>query len=207
MIGDGFVRRAPGARLWWLFVLALAVVATRARAQQPAAPSATPAATAPAAAPSTSATPAPAQSATPAPATSAPPAPPTPPPPPTKEQLAEAKKFFDAGLKLAKQGLYQEALASFVEANRIVPRESIQRNIGEMHRNLKDFAAAYDDYELLLKNYGDKMKPSLKDAAGKALEELAVLTGVAVVTVQEPDAKITITARRSARRRPRSRIG
>jgi hypothetical protein len=34
------------------------------------------------------------------------------PPPPSASQLAEAKKFFDAGLALKKDGLFKEALAS-----------------------------------------------------------------------------------------------
>ena len=112
--------------------------------------------------------------------------------PPTKEQLAQAKKFFDAGNKLYKEGLYQEALASFLEANRIAPRESIQRNIGQTYRDLKDMASAYEAYDLLLANYGEKMKPSLKSDAQHALEELQVLTGVIAIGVQEPGAHVTI---------------
>ena len=112
--------------------------------------------------------------------------------PPTREQLAQAKKFFDAGNKLYKEGLYQEALASFLEANRIAPRESIQRNIGQTYRDLKDMASAYEAYELLLANYGDKMKPALKSDAQHALEELQVLTGVIAIGVQEPGAHVTI---------------
>src|SRR5207253_1657250 len=59
-------------------------------------------------------------------------------PPPTKQQLAEAKKFFEAGNKLMKDQLYQEALASFVEANRTAPRASIQQNIAFCYRMMKD---------------------------------------------------------------------
>ena len=116
----------------------------------------------------------------------------TPAAPPTKEQVAEAKKFFDAGLKLSKEGLYQEALASFIEANRLSPRESIQRNIAQTYRDLKDMANAYDATQTLLALYGEKMKPNLKSNAQHALEELEVLTGVIDVTVQEPGAKVTL---------------
>jgi hypothetical protein len=112
--------------------------------------------------------------------------------PPTKEQLAEAKKFFEAGLKLKKEGLYQEALASFLEANRISPRESIQNNLALTYRLLKDMASAYEAYDALLALYGDKMKPALKDQAQHAIEELGVLTGVLTVGIQEPGAKVTI---------------
>jgi hypothetical protein len=129
--------------------------------------------------------------------TSASPPPPTPaaapaPAAPTKEQLAEAKKFFDAGLRLKKEGLYQEALASFIEANRLAPRESVQNNLALTYRLLKDMASAYEAYEVLVTSYGDKMKPTLRTEALHALEELGVLTGVLVVGVQEPGAKVTI---------------
>jgi hypothetical protein len=111
---------------------------------------------------------------------------------PTKEQLAEAKKFFEQGLKLKKEGLYQEALASFLEANRITPRESIQNNLALTYRLLKDMGSAYDAYEVLLSRYGDKMKPQLKDEAKKAIEALEVLTGVIAIGVQEPGAKVLL---------------
>ncbi len=117
---------------------------------------------------------------------------PTPPPAPTKEQLADAKKFFEAGLRLKKEGLYQEALASFLEANRISPRESIQNNLALTYRLLKDMASAYEAYDVLLANYGDKMKPTLKGEAQHALEELGVLTGVLAIGIQEPGAKVAI---------------
>ena len=112
--------------------------------------------------------------------------------PPTPAQLAEAKKFFEAGVKLMKEQLYQEALASFLEANKIAPRESIQNNIALSYRNLKDLASAYAAYEELLARYGDKMKPAARADAQRALEELAVLTGVITVKVQEPAAKVTL---------------
>jgi hypothetical protein len=112
--------------------------------------------------------------------------------PPTKQQLAEAKKFFDAGNKLMKDQLYQEALASFVEAARIAPRASIQQNIAFCYRMMKDLAAAYDNYQLLLDRYATQLKPAQKADVERALEELSVLTGVVLVNVQEPDAKVTI---------------
>src|SRR5438477_830222 len=135
-----------------------------------------------------------AQSAPPS-ASAAPPTPAMPPPaatPPTKQQLAEAKKFFDAGNKLMKDQLYQEALASFVEANRIAPRASIQQNIAVCHRMMKDLASAYDDYSLLLDRFGPQLKPAQRADVERALEELSVLTGLVAVSVAEPDAKVTI---------------
>lgn len=107
-------------------------------------------------------------------------------------QVAEARHFFEAGLKLYKQQLFQEALAQFLESNRILPREATQRNIGQTYRDLKDNAAAYDAFETLVAKYSDKMKPQAKADAQQALQELAVITGTVTVTIQEPDANVTV---------------
>jgi hypothetical protein len=167
-----------------MFTLAVALFARPVRAQAPSSPPSP----APVASPPAAAAPTP----TPPMPVVAPTMPSSPLSPPTKEQLAEAKKFFEAGLKLKKEGLYQEALASFLEANRIAPRESIQNNLALTYRLLKDMASAYDAYDALLTLYGDKMKPALKDQAQHAIEELGVLTGVLAIGIQEPGAKVTI---------------
>ncbi|MGO8991915.1 MAG: PEGA domain-containing protein [Polyangiaceae bacterium] len=172
-----------------MFTLAGGLVASSARAQTPSpapdqapsAPATPPAATPPAPAPPPAA-PAPAPVATP----------PAPPPQATKEQLAEAKKFYDNGKKLAKEGLYQEALASFLEANRISPRASIQQELANTYRLLKDMPNAYEAHEVLLTKYGDQLKPNVRLNAQHALEELEVLTGVVVIAIQEPGAHVLI---------------
>ncbi len=107
-------------------------------------------------------------------------------------QVAQARLFFEAGLKLYKQQLYQEALAQFLESNRMLRREATQRNIGQTYRDLKDNAAAYEAFEALLDLYGDKMKPQAKADAQQALQELAVITGTVTVSIQEPGANVTI---------------
>jgi len=91
-----------------------------------------------------------------------------------------------------KEELYQQALADFIEANSLAPRESVQNNIARSYRQLKDLASAYREYEVLLAKYGDKMSAAKKADTTRVLEELATLTGVAVVTVSEPDAAITV---------------
>src|SRR5689334_20183374 len=79
-------------------------------------------------------------------------------PPPAA--LAEAKKNFEVGLKLYKEGLVKEALAAFVAADKIVARSSVERNIGQCQRDLKDFAGAYETYSSLLEKFGPTLKPA-----------------------------------------------
>lgn len=109
--------------------------------------------------------------------------------------MAEAKKQFERGLKLYKEGLFREALSAFQLAKQASPRESIQRNIAQCHRELKEFAAAHDAYTELLDTYGAKMKTADVDVVKRALEELRILTGTVKVTVGEPGARVTIGER------------
>jgi hypothetical protein len=121
-------------------------------------------------------------------ALAAPPAPPG----ASASDLATAKKLFETGLKLYREGSYREALASFRRANDLSPRASIQRNIAQCNRDLKDFGAAYEAYQVLLSRYGTTMNAPDKRAVQRAIEELAMLTGTLRVTVAEPGATVTV---------------
>lgn len=116
-------------------------------------------------------------------------------PPPTSAQVVEARTHFERGLKLYGEGLHREALAAFEHAKRISPRASIQRNIAQCHRDLKELPAAHDAYRELLDTYGSSMKPAEIADAQRALAELATLTGVVTVRL-EPGAEIAIDDRR-----------
>ena len=95
---------------------------------------------------------------------------PPPPPGPSAADLASAKKLFQTGLKLYNEGSYREALASFRKAYDIAPRASLQRNIAQCHRDLKDFASAYDAYRLLLAKYGGTMTVPDRRAIERAID-------------------------------------
>src|ERR1044071_4807800 len=79
---------------------------------------------------------------------------------PSAAALAEAKKKFEVGLKLYKEGLLKEALAAFVAADKIVPRASVERNIAQCQRDLKDLAAAFETYTALPDRFGPTRKPA-----------------------------------------------
>src|SRR5580704_1685345 len=107
---------------------------------------------------------------------------------PSQVALADARKLFDTGLKLYGEGSYREALAAFVRANEIAPRASIQRNIAQCHRDLKDFASAYEAYQALLSKYGATMSPTDKRSVQRAIDELAMLTGTVRIALSDPGA-------------------
>ena len=116
------------------------------------------------------------------------------PPPagPSAADLAAAKRLFETGLKLYNEGSYREALAAFRRANDIAPRVSLQRNIAQCHRDLKDFASAYDAYQTLLARYGSTLSAADRRAVQRAIDELAMLTGTVRVTIAEPGAVVAI---------------
>jgi len=124
----------------------------------------------------------------PAPVLAAPPAAPAASP----ADLAAAKKLFATGLKLYNEGSFREALSAFDKANAIAPRVSLQRNIAQCHRDLKDFAGAYDAYGVLLARYGASMSAADKRSVQHAIDELATLTGTIRVAVAEPGATVSL---------------
>ncbi|HEX8789301.1 MAG TPA: PEGA domain-containing protein [Polyangiaceae bacterium] len=112
--------------------------------------------------------------------------------PPTPADVASAKKLFEQGLKLYNEGSYREALSDFLHANDLSPRASIQRNIAQCHRDLREFAEAYDSYQTLLTKYGATMSAADKRAVQRAIDELASLTATVKVNVADPGATVAL---------------
>lgn len=112
--------------------------------------------------------------------------------PPTAADVASAKKLFEQGLKLYNEGSYREALSDFLHANELAPRASIQRNVAQCHRDLHEFAEAYDSYQTLLSKYGTSMSAADKRAVQHAIDELASLTATVKVNVADPGAAVAV---------------
>ncbi len=111
---------------------------------------------------------------------------------PAAAEIRQAKRLFSAGLKLYREGLYQEALSAFHGAKQLAPRASIQRNIAQSYRDLRQFAKAYEAYEELLRDYAATFSSREKSQIRRALGELSFLTAEIEVTVREPGAAVLI---------------
>ena len=111
---------------------------------------------------------------------------------PSASDVASAKQLFAQGLKLYNEGSFREALAAFLHANEVAPRASIQRNIAQCHRDLKDFASAYEAYRALLSRYGATLTTGDRRTVERAIDELATLTGTVRVGITGPGAAVTI---------------
>ncbi|MFO0658457.1 MAG: PEGA domain-containing protein [Polyangiaceae bacterium] len=116
-------------------------------------------------------------------------------PKPDPADVAEAKRYFEMGLKLYKEKQFVQALAAFKEAKRRQPRPSIQKNLAQCYRELGDFAAAHAAFSEWLDKYGSEktVKPKEVEEIKRAISDLLVLTGTLKLNVSEPDASVVIT--------------
>jgi hypothetical protein len=111
---------------------------------------------------------------------------------PTAADEATAKKNFESGLKLYGEGSFGEALVAFEQSYRVGGRPSALKNVAQCHRNLKHFVEAHEAYEALLERHEAQLPAADKTAVKQALDELGVLTGTILVTVNEEGADIEI---------------
>ena len=113
-------------------------------------------------------------------------------PAPTAQELADAKKHFDIGLKLYNEGAFQEALAEFETSYRLGHRPSGLKSIAQCQRELKRFAEAYTAYRRLLDVHGAQLSPAEVSTVKRTLDELAILTGSLDVKVDQATAAIDL---------------
>ena len=120
------------------------------------------------------------------------PAAPTPSAAPSPRDAAEAKTRFTEGLKLYGEHAYTEALAEFESSYRLGGRPSALRNIAQCHRDMRQFAEAYEAYDRLLKTHGAQLSPADREAVTHALDELSDLSGAVRVTSNESGASVEL---------------
>jgi len=103
-------------------------------------------------------------------------------PAPTEAQKAEARARYDRGLKLYDQGAYEAALVEMRRAYELAPAFKILYNLGLIHRQLNDHAAALDAFTQYLAEGSKKIDPKRHAEVEKHIADLRPL--VATVTVQ-----------------------
>jgi hypothetical protein len=111
---------------------------------------------------------------------------------PSPHDAAEAKTRFTEGLKLYGEHAYTEALAEFESSYRLGGRPSALRNIAQCHRDMRQFAEAYEAYDRLLKAHGAQLSPADREAVTHALDELSDLSGAISVTSNEAGASVEL---------------
>jgi tetratricopeptide (TPR) repeat protein len=114
---------------------------------------------------------------------------------PTPAEAEEAKRHFKLGLELFKQQVYDAALAEFEQSYALGHRYTALRNVAQCHRELKQFAEAYDAIELLLSRHGAQLKDTEKAEFQQALVDLQEFIAQLSLTVNVPDATIVVDSK------------
>ncbi|WP_172824748.1 PEGA domain-containing protein [Pajaroellobacter abortibovis] len=111
---------------------------------------------------------------------------------PSTNKTSEGKKHFNAGLKLFRDKVYDGALVEFQQAYALEKKPSALRHMAQCHREMKQFSKAYEEFDRLLNEHQASLKGKKKAEIKKALSELALVTGVIAITVDQQGAKILI---------------
>jgi hypothetical protein len=133
----------------------------------------------------------------PAPPPSAPNALPEADAPPSDSEAArkeEARVFFDKGVKLFKEGLWDAALAEFSRSREIASTRAATSNAAVCLRKLKRFDEALEMNEALLREFKD-LPPEVKAKAEREIVELAALLGTIEIAGAEPGSSIVVDGR------------
>jgi hypothetical protein len=124
-----------------------------------------------------------AQSATPAtPAASA----------PSAQNIAEARKRYDSGLKLYEDGNYEASRIEFERAMSLAPSYRILYNIGLAYKQLNNYVDALTAFERYLSEGGAEVPADRRTAVTKEIAEIRPRIARVTVTANVPGADIAI---------------
>jgi hypothetical protein len=113
-------------------------------------------------------------------------------PPPSEAQKAEARARYERGLKLYDQGAYEAALVEMRRAYELHPTFKILYNLGLIHKQLNDHAAALDAFNGYLNEGGKKVDPKRHAEVEKYVGDLKPLVATLTIQVDVAGAEVTI---------------
>lgn len=105
---------------------------------------------------------------------------------------AEAASRFKKGLELFKDGDYQAALIELRRANELAPNYNVLYNIGQVYFQLQDYPNAMHSLERYLQDGGKGVDAKRRAEVEKDIEKLKARVANIEVTVNVPDAEVTI---------------
>jgi hypothetical protein len=116
-------------------------------------------------------------------------------PPPSPEARRQAQRDLAAGQSLLGRGQYDAALVKLQASYAADPSGAALLGLGEAERQLGHPGEAYRDYEKALSRPPGELLPSDREAAQRALAELAAVTGTVKAAVPEPGAACAVDGR------------
>ena len=116
-------------------------------------------------------------------------------PSPSPEARRQAQKDLAAGQRLLERGQFEAALVRLQASYGADPSGGALMGMGEAERRLDHPAEAYRDYERAVSGPSGDLLPSDREAAQRALAELAAVTGTVKPALSEPGAACTVDGR------------
>jgi hypothetical protein len=106
--------------------------------------------------------------------------------------LDDAQRHYQNGIELFKNSVYDAALVEFRRAFELAPSYKIQFNIGQVSRQLDDYASAVIAFEKYLKEGGQNVPTARYSEVKAELEKLRAWVGEVDVRTNAPDVTIAI---------------
>ncbi len=111
---------------------------------------------------------------------------------PTAAQRDEAKRRFQAGLDLFKEGNYPASLVEFKRAHEIAPNYNVLYNIGQVHFQLQDYVNASKYLTQYLEEGGKRITPARRTEVEGDLDKLKGRIAQVNVLTNVPGAQVTV---------------
>lgn len=108
------------------------------------------------------------------------------------DNMAEARKHYDLGLKLYEDGNYEGARVEFERALSIAPSYRILYNIGLAYRQLNNYVDALAAFERYLSEGGTEIPKDRRESVEKEIAELRPRIGRVAITTNVPGAELAV---------------
>jgi tetratricopeptide (TPR) repeat protein len=111
------------------------------------------------------------------------------------EDKEEARQLFESGLKLMKSDDFAAAAANFERSSALYPTQNSLFNLANCYKAMQRYADALDVLKRLRQEFGDKLKPDIKEASAQQEAEIQSIVATLVLTVEPPSAKVAVDGR------------
>ncbi len=104
----------------------------------------------------------------------------------------EARTHYERGVQLSNEGAYDGALIEFQRAYDLMPNYRVLYNLGQVARQLNDFARALKSYEQYLAQGGSEIPNSRRQQVEQEISMLKTRVARIHLTLSEPGAEILV---------------
>jgi hypothetical protein len=111
---------------------------------------------------------------------------------PTEAQMNEARQRYDRGMKLYNEGAFDAALVEMTRAYELAPSYKILYNLGLIHKQLNDFAAALKSFRRYLDEGGKKVPKDKRTEVSGYVAELEKRVATVTVEVDVAGAEVSV---------------